>query len=344
MVPCATPALLAAASAARSLRAPLRPGPRLLLLSRGCGSSGATRALCAPVGGGAGGGPGEPAASWAWYEALSTSAPVAWMESSLVALQASSGLPWWAAVLAASALLRTGVTLPLAALQSRVLAKLENLQPEIHSLAKQLRYEVSVCAKQRSWSEREARFHFKKNLKRIVSELYVRDNCHPLKAGLLVWIQIPMWVFVSMALRNFSVGRAAADGFLIQEQLSTGGVLWFPDLTVPDSTWILPIALGLLNLLIVEIFALRKTELSRLQRYGTNFFRGVSVLMIPVAATVPSAMALYWVSSSFMGLSHNLLLRSPAFRRLCHIPRTKSDSDTPYRDIAAGIYAKYFLK
>ncbi|XP_034957932.2 cytochrome c oxidase assembly protein COX18, mitochondrial isoform X1 [Zootoca vivipara] len=344
MVPCAAPALLAAASAARTLRAPLRPGPRLLLFSRGCCGSGAARALCAPRGGDAGGGPREPSASWAWYEALSTSAPVAWMESSLVALQAASGLPWWAAVFAASALLRTGVTLPLAALQSRVLAKLENLQPEIHSLAKHLRYEVSVCAKQRSWSEKEARFHFKKNLKRIVSELYVRDNCHPFKASLLIWIQIPMWVFVSMALRNFSMGRAAADGFLIQEQLSTGGVLWFLDLTVPDSTWILPIALGLLNLLIVEIFALRKTELSRLQRYTTNFFRGVSVLMIPVAATVPSAMALYWVSSSFMGLSHNLLLRSPAFRRLCHIPRTKSDSDTPYKDIASGIYAKYFLK
>lgn len=51
-----------------------------------------------------------------------------------------------------------------------------------------------------------SRYHFKKNLRRIVSELYVRDNCHPFKASVLVWVQVPMWVFVSLALRNISVG------------------------------------------------------------------------------------------------------------------------------------------
>uniref|UniRef100_A0A8C4VUZ2 Cytochrome c oxidase assembly factor COX18 n=1 Tax=Gopherus evgoodei TaxID=1825980 RepID=A0A8C4VUZ2_9SAUR len=278
------------------------------------------------------------------YEALAESAPVHWAESGLVALQAGTGLPWWLSIVCAGAVLRTGLTLPLAAHQGHVLAKLENLQPEIENLAKHLRYEVSIRGKQLGWSEKVARFHFRKNLGRIVSELYVRDNCHPFKASLLMWIQIPVWVFVSIALRNCSVGAADSEVLAVQEQLSTGGTLWFTDLTVPDSTWILPVSLGLFNLLIVEIFALRKFELSRFQKYATNFIRGLSVLMVPIAATVPSSMALYWLSSSFMGLSHNLLLRSPTFRRLCRIPRTKSDSDTPYRDIVLAFYTKYFLK
>lgn len=42
-------------------------------------------------------------------------------------------------------------------------------------------------------------------------------------------------------------------GFSVQEQLTTGGVLWFPDLTALDSTWILPVSLGVINLLIVEV-------------------------------------------------------------------------------------------
>ncbi|KFW85441.1 Mitochondrial inner membrane protein COX18, partial [Manacus vitellinus] len=205
---------------------------------------------------------------------------------------------------------------------------LENLQPEIKELAERLRYEVSVRGKQRGWSEKVARFHFKKNLRRIVTELYIRDNCHPFKATLLVWVQIPMWVCVSLALRNCSVGAAGSE---VQEQFSSGGALWFTDLTAPDSTWILPVSLGLVNLLIVEIFSSqKKMQVSRFQKLVTNLFRVVSVAMIPVAATVPSSMALYWLSSSLVGLSHNLLLRSPAFRRLCCIPRTKSDSDTPY--------------
>lgn len=39
----------------------------------------------------------------------------------------------------------------------------------------------------------------------------------------------------------------------VQEQLAAGGVLWFPDLTAVDSTWILPISVGVVNLLIVEV-------------------------------------------------------------------------------------------
>ncbi|XP_068259943.1 cytochrome c oxidase assembly protein COX18, mitochondrial [Nyctibius grandis] len=305
------------------------------LLRPGWAAGGAAAApLSLPVAA-ASGGPGG------WYECLAQSAPVHCAEEGLVVLQAAAGLPWWAAIACGAALLRTAVTLPLAAHQGRLLAKLENLQPEIKTLAERLRYEVTVRGKQLGWSEKVARFHFKKNLRRIVTDLYVRDNCHPFKATLLVWVQIPMWVCVSLALRNCSVGATDPQ---VQEAFSAGGALWFTDLTAPDSTWILPVSLGLVNLLILEIFASQKMGVSRFQKLATNFFRVVSVVMIPVAATVPSSMALYWLSSSVVGLSHNLLLRSPTFRRLCCIPRTRSDSDTPYRDIVSALAAKYSFK
>ncbi|XP_062483762.1 uncharacterized protein LOC134168285 isoform X2 [Pezoporus occidentalis] len=91
-----------------------------------------------------------------WYEWWSQSPPVHWAEGGLTALQASAGLPWWAAIACGAALLRTAVTLPLAAHQCRLLAKLENLQPEIKNLAERLRYEVSVRGKQLGWSEKVA--------------------------------------------------------------------------------------------------------------------------------------------------------------------------------------------
>ncbi|XP_030044583.1 cytochrome c oxidase assembly protein COX18, mitochondrial [Microcaecilia unicolor] len=276
-----------------------------------------------------------------WYESFADSAPVHMAENMLTSLQEVSGLPWWANIICATVALRTAITLPLAIYQMYIIAKVENLQPEIENLVKQLQFEVSVYGKQKGWSERVARFHFRKNLKRIISGLYVRDNCHPFKASLLMWIQIPMWVFMSVALRNLSVGTLhSGDVYAVYTQMVAGGALWFPDLTLPDSTWILPISLGLLNLLIVEIFALRNVELSRFQKYVTNCIRVFSVLMIPIAATVPSSVALYWVSSSCVGLGHNLLLRSPTLRHICRIPRTKSDSDTPYKDIARALLVK----
>ncbi|XP_058654427.1 cytochrome c oxidase assembly protein COX18, mitochondrial isoform X2 [Onychostoma macrolepis] len=218
--------------------------------------------------------------------------------------------------------------------------QVEALQKEIAVLARQLRFEISIKAKEKGWSEKTCRFHFKKNLKRIVSELYVRDNCHPFKGSLLIWVQLPMWVCLSLSLRNLSLGMGHVP-LASEAGLPTGGALWFPDLTLPDSTWIMPVSLGFINLLITEIFALRQLEPSKFQKYVTNFIRGISLVMIPIAATVPSSMSLYWLSSSCVGLAHNLLLKSPRFRAVCRIPPTRSDSETPYKDIAAAFVAKY---
>ncbi|XP_028816242.1 cytochrome c oxidase assembly protein COX18, mitochondrial [Denticeps clupeoides] len=274
-----------------------------------------------------------------WYEGLADSSAVHLTEGLLVSAQSATGLPWWASIAVTTVALRTVITLPLGVYQSLIIAKVEALQVEIAQLAKRLHYEVSVRTKEKGWTQKTARYQFKKNLRRIVSELYVRENCHPFKASLLVWVQLPMWVCVTLALRNLSLGAAHSPP--VYEDLAVGGALWFSDLTLPDSTWLLPISLGLVNLLITEIFALRRIQASKFQRYVTHFIRGISLLMVPIAATVPSSMAVYWLSSSVIGLGHNLLVCSPRFRRLCRLPPTRVDSDTPYRDLAAAFVSKY---
>lgn len=265
------------------------------------------------------------------YSSLSDSTPVHVCEHFLLKVQQVSGLPWWLSIVMATVSVRTLITLPLAAYQMVVIAKVEALQAEISDLAKRLRYEVSVRAKERGWTDKQCRVQFQKNLRRLVSQLYVRDNCHPFKASLLVWVQLPMWITFSLALRNLSVGALTPD-------LAAGGALWFPDLTCPDSTWILPVCLGLTNLLIVEVFSLQRSDSSRWQRLITNVIRGFSLVMIPVAASVPASMSLYWLVSSLVGLSHNLLLRARTVHRLLDLrPR----SESPYRDLLGAFLSKY---
>ncbi|XP_034440983.1 cytochrome c oxidase assembly protein COX18, mitochondrial isoform X1 [Hippoglossus hippoglossus] len=190
-----------------------------------------------------------------WCGSLADSAPVHLFEHFLVSAQQVSGLPWWLSIVAVTLSVRTLITLPLAAYQLVIISKVEALQVEISELAKRLRYEVSVRARERGWTEKQSRFQFKKNLRRIVSQLYVRENCHPFKASLLVWVQFPLWVSLSVALRNLSLHQSA-----VQCDLAAGGALWFPDLSSPDSTWILPLGVGLINLLIVEVFFFAETE------------------------------------------------------------------------------------
>ncbi|XP_054648100.1 uncharacterized protein LOC129189930 isoform X1 [Dunckerocampus dactyliophorus] len=140
-----------------------------------------------------------------WYHQVSHSAPVHLAEDFLVHVQQASGLPWWLSIAVSTLSIRTLVTLPLAAYQLLIIGKVEALQLEISELAKRLRYEVSLRAKERGWTEKQSRFQFRKNLRRLVSQLYVRDNCHPFKASLLVWVQLPLWISLSLALRNLSL-------------------------------------------------------------------------------------------------------------------------------------------
>ncbi|XP_034545812.1 cytochrome c oxidase assembly protein COX18, mitochondrial [Notolabrus celidotus] len=270
-----------------------------------------------------------------WYSVVSDSALVHLCEHFLVSVQQVSGLPWWSSIIVATLSVRTLVTLPLAAYQMVIIAKVEALKAEVSELAKRLKYEVSVRARERGWTEKQSRFQFKKNLRRLVSQLYIRDNCHPFKASLLVWVQLPLWISLSFALRNLSLDQSTQHS-----GLAAGGALWFPNLTAPDSTWILPVCLGLTNLLIVEVFSLQRVDPTRFQKFLTNFIRTISVLMIPVAATVPSSMALYWFVSSLVGFSHNLLLRSPTVHKILRLRTQRSES--PYRDLLSAFTNKYF--
>lgn len=61
------------------------------------------------------------------------------------------------------------------------------------------------------------RFQFKKNLRRIISQLYIRDNCHPFKASLLVWVQLPLWISLSLALRNLSLDQSGKLALILAQ-------------------------------------------------------------------------------------------------------------------------------
>lgn len=61
-----------------------------------------------------------------WYSGLSDAAPVHLCEQFLVSMQQVSGLPWWLNIVVSTLMVRTVVTLPLAAYQMVVLAKVSN--------------------------------------------------------------------------------------------------------------------------------------------------------------------------------------------------------------------------
>lgn len=276
-----------------------------------------------------------------FYNWLSESTPVEYTKNFLVSVHDYTGLPWWGTIICTTVALRCTITLPLAIYQAYIISKVENLalidMPEV---SREVKKEVAILALKNKWDDRRTQIIYKRMLKSKWDGLVVRDNCHPLKGTITLWFQLPMWIFFTAALRNIAYlapfdDAAAQVQFL---QMCVGGFLWIPNLTLPDHTWFFPAILGFSNLTIIELQALRRVRQGHnFQRYVTNFFRCLSLLLIPISATVPSAVCLYWTTSSLIGLGQNLFLMSNRVRHFCHIPDTPSTLDNPYLQLMVDI-------
>ncbi|XP_063931071.1 cytochrome c oxidase assembly protein COX18, mitochondrial-like isoform X2 [Zophobas morio] len=242
-------------------------------------------------------------------------------------------------------MLRSCITVPFAIYQNYILAKLEYVKIEMDDIAKELKKETAVAVKMYNWDEKTARISFKRSIRKQWTNLIARENCHPFKTTLLVFFQLPLWVSLSISLRNlvYMLPNQDFHAQLTFTELSVGGFGWIPNLVEVDSSLILPVCFGLLNLGIIELQTLSKVNVpTKLQKFLTNFFRGLSILMIPIASVVPSCVVLYWTTSSAFGFVQNLILVSPKIRRLCKIPQTPSELEQPYKHIITGI--KYRFK
>ncbi|XP_011881073.1 PREDICTED: mitochondrial inner membrane protein COX18 isoform X2 [Vollenhovia emeryi] len=276
------------------------------------------------------------------FKAISESAPIKTTQDSLLMVHDYTGLPWWLIIVLTTIIMRTTVTLPLSFYQLYILAKLENLRSEMNEIVKELKKEVNYGTYKYNWSKKYAKQLYNRSVKKQWNKLIVRENCHPVKASLLVLVQIPLWISFSMSIRNlcYMLPKQDASAYTTYQQFTTDGFLWISNLTVADP-FILPIAMGLFNLAIIEISHMsRVKEMTKWQRYLTNFFRLVAIGMIPIAMSVPSCLSLYWATSSAFGLLQNLILLSPKLRRFAKVPITTSEQPHPYLGLRNKIAAK----
>lgn len=279
-----------------------------------------------------------------FWQSLSQSTPVAYMQHGLMDLHDLTGLPWWATIILSTVGLRTLVTLPLAVYQNKILARLEQISLEMPELVKELKTETAFAMKKFNWSENEARTMYNRSLKKQWNNLIIRENCHPAKTMVLLWGQIPLWVIQSVAIRNLvslMPDPSAIEAQIAYSELMLGGFAWIPNLIELDHSLIFPVALGIINLSIIEIQVASRTKASsKLQTIFTNLFRVLSVVMVPIAASVPSCLCLYWVVSSTYGLGQNLVLLSPRVRRAVGIPTVPSELVHPYQHLRQFFGAK----
>lgn len=193
--------------------------------------------------------------------------PVGALEAALEAVHVSTGLPWWAAIAVTTVAIRT-VMLPLMIKVQRNNARVANINPDLQRImnnvneAKKAGDQVAIA----KYSQQ-------------AQQLFKDNDCHPAKSLLLPVVQAPVMISFFMALRGMA--ELPVPGFL------NGGMAWFTDLSVKDPYYVLPVLSSIGMLAILETGS--ETGASNPQAAGMKkFFRGMTVLMIPFTAWMPS--------------------------------------------------------
>lgn len=273
------------------------------------------------------------------YMAVSNSTTVSYFQNCLISFHDITGLPWWATIIIYTIGLRM-LTFPLAIYAQKIKAHLHSiLQIEMPAMNDELKREVAIAKKKFNLSDKDAYFLYKKSFNTQYRKMIERDNCHPMKTTILFWFQIPIWICHSIGIRNIITMRPDPNSykaFVAFTQMSVGGFLWVPNLIEIDSSYILPVLWCITNLINIELSALEKDgKPSKMMIIMSNLFRGITIAIVPIAASVPSCLALYWCTSSLCALAQNLFLVSPKAKRTFGIPlNTKYHMDHPYRTMA----------
>jgi inner membrane protein COX18 len=165
-----------------------------------------------------------------------------------------------------------------------------------------------------------------KKMRKKRKEIYERWDCGMWKSY-ISWLQLPIWLTAIEAIRRMcgkEVGLlgmifgTSGEGKDIPEALATSGVgkelsfategaLWFPDLLVPDPLLILPFMLsGVMFLNLANTSGAKNPSVG--QRRLLNALKIVALAIGPLTLHVPSAMLVYWISSSSFALAQALVL------------------------------------
>jgi YidC/Oxa1 family membrane protein insertase len=206
-----------------------------------------------------------------------------------------TGMGYAGSIVATTCILRLCI-LPLAIRSQRAASRMAHLQPELQMMKK--RYEAlgtPTQAETRTFTEQ-------------MRALFKRYDVKPFASIAAPLVQAPIFIGMFFGMKKMPE--------LFPDQLSTGGLWWFTDLTVPDPTYILPLACGISFIATIE--AGKDQMLDANPEYGptiVNAFRAMSLVMVPVITTFPSAMLCYWVPNNFITLVQSVTLRNDLVKK-----------------------------
>ncbi|KAL3771124.1 hypothetical protein ACHAW5_010298 [Stephanodiscus triporus] len=213
----------------------------------------------------------------------------------------TAGFPCYAYAIGATTLAFRVALFPLFVRGQRTSSRMAHMQPELMALKEELDKMGGKIDQQTQL------MHVKKN-----KALFRKYDCNPFFAIVPPLVSAPIFMSMFFALRN------APEYF--PELLSTGGMLWFPDLTVADPYCIMPVFSALLFLGITEVGKEQMMASDPVRgRTMVNAFRALAIVMVPLTMSFQSSVFVYWTTNNTFSFVQTMVLRQPSVRKYFEI-------------------------
>ncbi|XP_028158136.1 mitochondrial inner membrane protein OXA1L [Ostrinia nubilalis] len=232
--------------------------------------------------------------------------PVGLVQNCLEYLHITLDVPWWGAILIGTLAVRV-IMFPLVIMSQRNSAAMNNNLPEIQLL------QMKMTQARQTGNQLEAA-RYAQEMMAFMKE----KGLNPLKNVLVPLAQAPLFISFFMGLRGMANCPV--------ESLSTGGLWWFTDLTVPDQFFLLPLLTSATMWATIELGVDGGRLDAQNMQMMKYFLRALPVIMIPFTINFPGAILCYWVSSNFISLVQVGVLRIPAVREYLNIPKMVTHS------------------
>jgi YidC/Oxa1 family membrane protein insertase len=193
------------------------------------------------------------------------------------------GAPWWLAIVLLTVIVRS-LLFPLTVKQVRSMRAMQDLKPHMDRV----------------------RAQFKDNPQRQREEMakvYQEQGVNPLGGCLPILVQMPIFIGIFYVIRQFG-GYSFGDRTVPAQYPSfhEGGILWFQNLSVADSTYLLPIISAVTMLAATEITA---KNIDPQQRWLMR--------LLPIGFTIfllnfPAGLFVYWITSNLVTLGQNFVI------------------------------------
>jgi len=224
-------------------------------------------------------------------------------------LHTTAGMPYWGAIVATAIGIRA-LMFPVAVMSAKNVGKMQKARPEIEKLNNKWQPIL-----QNQPENHKLMVQYQEEMKALQKAYGLK----PWQSLGMVMVQIPIFV-------SFFLGMQSVASYL---DVTEGGFGWIPDLSVPDESYALPIATAATFWAQAELSAATQPKMGGISPDTLKMiFRGIAGIMIPITASYPSTVALYWCSGGVATVFQGMLFRTPAVRSALGMPELPKADDT----------------